>query len=257
MVRAERSKRKSSLLNRIDVRILHQDVARKIREMIHKGILVRGQRLIEAEICEQIGVSRTPLREALRMLESEGLVELFPHKGVFIRQPSMKEIQEMFEVMGVLEGTCARLTAEKLTPAGWRKIERLHRKLETHYAEGDREKYIAVNHVFHALVQELAGNRVLDEVVAKLREKVALYRHQQIYGDRRFDQSMREHREILDALRHRDPDAAERVMKRHLERQCKALVRLYEPLDPVGSCSTLSSPKSLRGGSSNRKEMRK
>ena len=196
-------------LKRIDVRVLHQDVAGKLREMIRKGVFVRGQRIIEAEICEQIGVSRTPLREALRMLESEGLVELFPHRGVHIRQPSMNEIQEMFEVMGVLEGTCARLTAEKMTPAGWRKIERLHQKLETHYAEGDREKYVAVNNVFHALVQELAGNRVLDDVVAKLREKVALYRHQQIYEDRRFDESIREHREILDALRRRDPDAAE------------------------------------------------
>jgi DNA-binding GntR family transcriptional regulator len=158
--------------------ILHQDVASKIREMIRKGALVRGQRIIEAELCEQIGVSRTPLREALRVLESEGLVELFPHKGVFVRQPSMNEIQEMFEVMGVLEGTCARLTPEKMTPVGWRKIERLHRKLETHYAEGDREKYIAINNVFHALVQELAGNHVLDEVVAKLLEKVALYEPQ-------------------------------------------------------------------------------
>jgi DNA-binding GntR family transcriptional regulator len=121
-----------------------------------------------------------------------------------------------------------------MSPAGWRKIERLHQKLETHYAEGDREKYIAVNHVFHALVQELAGNRVLDEVVAKLRQKVALYRHQQIYEDRRFDESIREHREILMALRQRDPDAAEALMKRHLDRQCRALVNLYETDDKIG-----------------------
>jgi DNA-binding GntR family transcriptional regulator len=218
-------------LNRIDVRALHRDVAAKLREMIREGVLVRGQRIIEATICEQIGVSRTPLREALRMLESEGLVELFPHKGVFIRQPSMQEIQEMFEVMGVLEGTCARLTAEKMTAAGWRKIERLHQRLETQYAEGDREKYIAANNVFHAAVQELAGNRVLDEVVANLREKVALYRHQQIYEPRRFDESIREHREILEALRRRDPDAAETRMKRHLDRQCKALIHLYARRD--------------------------
>jgi DNA-binding GntR family transcriptional regulator len=215
-------------LKRIDVRALHRDVAAKLREMIRKGVLVRGQRIVEADICEQIGVSRTPLREALRMLESEGLVELFPHKGVFIRQPSMNEIQEMFEVMGVLEGTCARLTAEKMTTAGWKKIERLHQKLETHYAEGDREKYISVNNVFHALIQELAGNRVLDEVVAKLREKVALYRHQQIYEDRRFDESIREHRKILEAFRRGDPDEAEKRMKRHLDRQCRALIKLYD-----------------------------
>jgi DNA-binding GntR family transcriptional regulator len=216
------------VVNRIDVHALHQDVAGKLREMIRKGILVRGQRIIEAEICEQIGVSRTPLREALRVLESEGLVELFPHKGVHIRQPSMHEIQEMFDVMGVLEGTCARMAAQKMTSAGWRKIERLHQKLETHYAEGDREKYLAVNNVLHAWIQELAGNRVLDDIVRRLREKVALYRHQQIYESDRFDESIREHRKIRDALRRRDPDAAEMQMKRHLDRQCKALMHLYE-----------------------------
>jgi DNA-binding GntR family transcriptional regulator len=213
---------------------LHQDVAGKLREMIRKGVLVRGQRIIEAEICEQIGVSRTPLREALRVLESEGLVELFPHRGVHIRQPSMKEIQEMFEVMGVLEGTCARLTAQKMTPAAWRKIERLHQKLETHYAEGDRDKYVAANNLLHAQIQELAGNRVLDDVVAKLREKVALYRYQQIYEDQRFDESIREHRSILEALRRRDPDAVETLMKRHLDRQCNALVKIYDRHDEGG-----------------------
>jgi DNA-binding GntR family transcriptional regulator len=219
------------MVNRIDIRALHQDAAGKIREMIRKGVLVRGQRIIEAELCEQIGVSRTPLREALRVLESEGLVELFPHKGVHIRQPSMREIQEMFEVMGVLEGTCARLTAQKMTDAGWRKIERLHQKLETHYAEGDREKYIAVNNVYHALIQKMAGNHVLDDIVRRLREKVALYRHQQIYEPRRFDESIREHREILEALRRCDPDAAETRMKRHLDRQCRALINLYDTRD--------------------------
>ena len=138
--------------------------------MIRKGVLVRGQRIIETEIASS-GREPHPLREALRMLESEGLVELFPHRGVHIRQPSMNEIQEIFDVMGVLEGTCARLTAEKMTTAGWRKIERLHQKLETHYAEGDREKYIAVNNVFHALVRDPACNRVLDNVVAGCAKK--------------------------------------------------------------------------------------
>lgn len=231
MVRPVRPQKNRVALKRIDVRSLHQDVAGKLREMIRKGILVRGQRIIEAELCEQIGVSRTPLREALRVLESEGLVELFPHRGVHIRQPSMREIEEMFEVMGVLEGTCARWTVQRMTAAGWRKIERLHRKLETHYAKGDREKYISANNVFHALIQELAGNRILDDIVRRLRAKAALYRHQQIYEPRRFDESMREHRGILEALRSRDPDTAERLMKSHLDRQCKALIHLYEKRD--------------------------
>jgi DNA-binding GntR family transcriptional regulator len=215
------------VLNRIDVRTLHQDVAAKMHEMIRKGVLIQGQRVIEADICAQLGVSRTPLREALRMLESEGLVELIPHRGVLIRQPSINEIQEMFEVMGVLEGTCARLTAQGMTAVGLRKIERLHDKLENHFARGDREKYIAVNRIFHSLIQELAGNRVLNDIIARLRDKIALYRHQQIYEKGRFAESIQEHRDILDALRHRDPEAAEARMKHHLDRQCKALIATH------------------------------
>jgi DNA-binding GntR family transcriptional regulator len=102
------------------------------------------------------------------------------------------EIQEMLDVMGVLGGTCARMAAQEMTSAGWRKIERQHQKLETHYAEGDREKYLAVNNVSHALIQELAGNRVLDDIVGRLREKVALSHYQQIYESDRFDESVRE-----------------------------------------------------------------
>ena len=215
-------------MDRIDVRVLHQDVAGKLREMIRKGVLVRGQRIVEAEICAQVGVSRTPLREALRVLESEGLVELIPHKGAHIRKPSMTEIDEMFEVMGVLEGTCARLAAQKMTVAAWGRAERLHQRLEKHAAAGDREKYIVVNNLFHALIQELAGNRVLDDIVSKLRRKIALYRHQQIYEPQRLDESIAEHREILEAFRRRDPQAAEASMKRHLDRQCRALIHIYE-----------------------------
>ncbi len=215
-------------MERIEVRILHQDVAGKLREMIRKGVLIRGQRIVEADICAEIGVSRTPLREALRVLESEGLVELIPHRGAYIRKPSKTEINEMFEVMGLLESACARLAAQKMNAAAFGRFERLHRRIEKYYAAGDRDKYIAANNQLHAFIQELAGNSVLDDIVGKLRRKVALYRHQQIYAPRRLDESMAEHREILEAFRRRDSAAAEAAMKNHLEQQGKALLRIFQ-----------------------------
>ncbi len=195
--------------------------------MINNGVFVRGQKITEADLCERIGVSRTPLREALRALATEGLLEEIPNRGVFVREPSMEEIGQMFEVMAVLEGTCARLATEKMSAADLKKLERLHEKLEKRYQEGDRDLYIEANNEYHSFVQELAGNPVLDEIVRSLRAKVQLYRHQQIFRDRRFEESIAEHRELIAAFREGDPEKSEISMKTHLLKQCRALVGLY------------------------------
>jgi len=114
---------KGAVVTRILAKPLHEEVAAKIREMIRKGVLQKGDRLVEADLSAAIGVSRTPLREAFRVLATEGLVEVIPHRGAFVRQPSMEEIREMFDVMSVLEGVCARLAAEKITPSALKRIE--------------------------------------------------------------------------------------------------------------------------------------
>ena len=215
-------------MHKIRAKTLHQEVADQIRKMIHKGILVKGQKINEKQLCESMGVSRTPVREALRMLKSEGLIELIPHKGAFISQPCIEEINDMFEVMSVLEGTCARLAATKMKEKDFIKIESLHEKLEEHYKKRNHEAYLKSNNVFHFFIQEAAGNKVLNEVINGLRQKVLLYRQRQLYQPERFGQSIREHRDIMDAFRRRDPASAESLMKHHLLMQCKALVGLYQ-----------------------------
>lgn len=209
----------------------------RIRELIRTGRLEKGQKIVEKELCETLGISRTPLREALRVLSAEGLIDLVPHKGAYVSQPSMEEIRDMFEVMGVLEGTCARIAAEKMTEEEFRRLEALHAELERHYESRDPEGYIRANNAYHVRVQELTGNRVLNEIVNGLREKVLLYRYRQLYRPDRFDQSIREHRELLEAFRRRDPARAEAVMQHHLRKQCEALVSVYgarpsKPRDP-------------------------
>ncbi|MBI5439741.1 MAG: GntR family transcriptional regulator [Deltaproteobacteria bacterium] len=220
-------------MQKIAARSLHQDVASRIREMIRKGVLTKGQRVVEAELCAAVGVSRTPLREALRVLSSEGLIRLVPNKGAFVSEPSLDDVREMFEVMSILEGTCARMAAERMGTASLAKLERLHDKLEQHYARGDRDGYIKKNNTFHELVQELTGNRILNGILNGLREKILLYRYRQIFEAKRFDESIHEHRDILSAFRNRDPEAAEALMKSHLVRQGRALVRVYEANTPA------------------------
>ena len=214
-------------MKRIQAGYLAQEAAKRIREMIRKGALKKGDRILEAPMCQTMGVSRTPLREALRILSSEGLIELIPNRGAYVAQPSIKDIGEMFYVMSILEGTCARVCVEKMDDEGLRRLDDLYRKLEQHCQAEDREKYMAVNHSFHSLVQELAGNSVLSEVIDALRQKILLYRYRQIYQPNRLKESMQEHRDLQQAFRERNPEAAERFMQEHLTRQFNALKSVY------------------------------
>jgi len=214
-------------MHKIRAKTLHQEIVAQIQKMILKGILVKGQKIDEKSLCETMGVSRTPVREALRSLKSEGLIQLIPHKGAFVSQPCIEEINDMFEVMSVLEGTCARLAAANMNEKSFKRIEVLHEELEEHYRNRNYEAYLKKNHVFHVFIQELAGNKVLNDVINGLRQKILLYRQRQLYQPERFDQSIREHRDLLEAFRRKDPDSAESLMKKHLLMQCKALVGLY------------------------------
>jgi DNA-binding GntR family transcriptional regulator len=214
-------------MHRIPTKSLHVEVASQIRQMIRDGLLQRGQKIDETYLGESMGVSRTPVRESLRILQAEGLVELIPHKGSYVSQPPPDEIRDMFDVMGVLEGTCARLATQKMNQKDFKRIEALHRELERHYRSRDHEAYLAANNDLHVLIQDLTGNKILKEVINGLRRKILLYRHRQLYHLDRFDQSIQEHRSILETFRKREELLAETCMKRHLANQCKALLELY------------------------------
>ncbi|MBI4963099.1 MAG: GntR family transcriptional regulator [Desulfomonile tiedjei] len=196
--------------------------------MIRTGLLKQGEKLVEKDLCLELGISRTPLREAYRLLSSEGLIDLVAHKGAYVARPSMREIRDMFEVMAILEGTCARLAAERMTDPDFKKVEKLHQRLEKHFEDEDHEKYLDVNHKYHTLIQEMTGNKAFNDVINTLRQKILLYRYRQLYQPDRFEASMNEHRELLNAFRRRDPVQAEELMRRHLMNQCEALRRVYE-----------------------------
>jgi len=208
-------------------------VAKRIQVMIRKGILKQGDKIVEKPLCQAMGVSRTPLREALRLLSSEGLIELTPNKGAYVAQPSMRDMKEMFWVMSILKGACARECAEKIDEHGLKKLDDLHQRLEKHFETKNHEKYITVNHRYHILVQELAGKKILSELINGLRQKILLYGYRQIYQPDRLKTSMQEHRHLHEAFKKRDPDAAERRMKEHLIRQCEALESVYSKMSHV------------------------
>lgn len=206
----------------------HVQIADMLRDMIMTGKLKEGDKVNEGKLCATMGISKTPMREALRVLSVEGLIRLVPNRGAFVTKPEFEEIAEMFDVMSLLESFCAREACAKMTPKNFTRLEKLHAKLEENFERHDQEEYIRINNQYHSLVQEIAGNRILNQIVDGLRKKILLYRFQSLNLPARFASSIREHRDLLEAFRQRDHSRAEALMREHLQNQTQALEILVE-----------------------------
>jgi len=213
---------------KIEKEPLHIQIADRLREMIMTGALREGDKINENELCASMGVSKTPLREALRVLNVEGLISLIPNRGSYVTRPTIEEIVEMFDVMSLLEGYCARAACVRMSERDFMRIERLHARLEKHFDHRDQDAYIRVNNQYHSLIQELAGNRTLNQIVSGLRKKILLYRFKSLNLPQRFESSIQEHRQLLEAFRQRDGRMAEALMQTHLKNQSLAMERLVE-----------------------------
>jgi len=212
----------------IQKKTLHEEIANNLREMIMSGELKEGDKIKEDELCTVMEISKTPLREALRVLSAEGLIRLIPNRGSYVTTPTFEEIKEMFDVMSVLEGVCARTAAEKMSSGDFKKLEKIHHQLEKNFKLKDQKQYIHHNNLYHAFVQELAGNKTLNQIVNGLRQKILLYRFKSLNLSGRFEQSIQEHRDLLEAFRNRDAEKAELLMTFHMKKQSEALEKLVK-----------------------------
>lgn len=205
---------------------LYQQVAERLRQRIFSHELEPGAWIDERALAEQYGISRTPLREALKVLAAEGLVTLKPRRGCYVNEISDRDLDEVFAVLALLEGQCTADCAERATPAQLAQLQQIHEALETAAREQDIEAYFAANQAFHRLVQEVADNHWLRQVIRDLRKVVKLSRHDSLCSDGRLQQSLEEHRHILAALLARDPTAAAAHMRTHISSARKALARM-------------------------------
>jgi DNA-binding GntR family transcriptional regulator len=212
-------------------------VADMLRDMIMTGELKEGDKVNEGKLCSTMGISKTPLREALRVLSVEGLIELVPNRGSFVTKPTLEEITEMFDIMGLLEGFCARSACEKMTAKEFARLEKIHTKLEEKFELRNHEDYIRINNQYHSYLQEIAGNRTLNQIVTGLRKKILLYRFQSLNMPERFKSSIQEHRQLIEAFRAHNHQQAETLMREHLKNQSDALVYLTETsqIEPINS----------------------
>lgn len=211
---------------------LHDEVAAQLRERIFAGELAPGTFLDEVRLAEEMSISRTPLREALKVLTVEGLVRHEPRRGCFVNEVTEKDLDEIFPVIALLEGRCAYEAARNATDADLAALEDLHGQLAKHAKARRINEYYAANFAIHEAIIALAGNRWLATVIGDLRKIVKLARLQQLYAPGRLDQSLSEHLAVFAALKARDAEGADAAMRTHLTRQREALRELARAQRP-------------------------
>ncbi len=205
---------------------LHEQVADTLRQQIFGGVLAPGSFVDEVALCERLAISRTPLREALKVLTAEGLVRHEPRRGCFVNEVTERDLDEIFPVIALLEGRCAHEAALHASDADLAALEALHERLQK-AARGKRiVDYYDANYAIHEAIITLADNRWLAQVIGDLRKILKLARLQQLHAPGRLGQSLSEHMAVFAALKARDAEGAEVAMRTHLTRQREALREL-------------------------------
>ncbi|MBS0468036.1 MAG: GntR family transcriptional regulator [Proteobacteria bacterium] len=205
---------------------LHHEAAEQLRQLIFTGQLAPGSFLDEAALCEQLAVSRTPLREALKVLVAEGLLRHEPRRGCFVAEITERDVDQIFPVIALLEGRAAYEATRRAGAADVAALELLHQRLAGHAAAGRINAYYEANYAIHEAFITLADNRWLAQVIGDLRKILRLARHQTLQLPGRLQQSLAEHLQVFEALKARDAEAAEQAMRQHLFAQRDALREL-------------------------------
>jgi DNA-binding GntR family transcriptional regulator len=206
---------------------LYSRVAELLRKRIFAHELSPGSWVDEQALATEFGISRTPMREALKVLASEGLVVLRPRRGCYVAELSERDLDEVFPVMAMLEAKAAEEAARRLTDDDIARLQAIHDDLER-YASTDADRFFDANQRFHTAVQELSGNGYLRQLIEETRKVIKLTRRDSLRLAGRISQSLDEHRGILEALRARDAALAGKRMHQHLLSGRAAIARLAE-----------------------------
>jgi len=194
-------------------RALYQDVADRLRQQIFARRLEPGSWIDELKLAAEFGISRTPLREALKLLAAEGLVTMKLRRGAYVTEVSADDVTQVYHLLGLLESDAAGTVAARATDAQRAQLSELHQRLEQQ--AGQRDAFFATNELFHMALLEIAGNRWALHMVTDLRKVMKLNRHHSLFKQGRLEQSLAEHRALMRALLAGDADAATRLMRAH------------------------------------------
>ncbi|MEM1199184.1 MAG: GntR family transcriptional regulator [Pseudomonadota bacterium] len=197
-------------------RSLHDELAEQLRNLIVQGVLEPGTKVPERELCERFGVSRTPLREALKVLASDGLVTLMPNRGAQVSKLTLAELEEVFPVMGALEALSGELACARITDVQVSNIRELHARMAEHYRAGQLEDYFAINEQIHEAILDAAGNDTLSAQYRSLSTRIRRARYIANMTPERWAQAIDEHEQIVRALEERDAQRLAGILRAHL-----------------------------------------
>jgi DNA-binding GntR family transcriptional regulator len=201
-------------------RALYEEVAELLRQRIFNRELTPGSWIDELKLAEEYGISRTPLREALKVLATEGLVTMKVRRGAYVTEVSERDLADVYHLLALLESDAAGVVAAQATSSQLKELQDLHNELEK--AVGNRERFFEINEAFHMRLLEIANNRWRDQMVADLRKVMKLNRHNSLLKSGRIEESLAEHRTIMQALAARDAEATAQRMREHFRNGLEA-----------------------------------
>ena len=209
-------------------RTLPGPIAERLRELIIEGTLAPGSRLNERELCEQLRVSRTPLREALRRLAHDGLVTLIPNRGAFVTKMSREAVRESFEIMAALEALAGELACEHIDDAEVAEIEAMTYEMMACHSRRDLPEYYRLNRAIHERIANGARNSLLDEMSHKLNLRIQNLRFRSNLDQHKWDGAVREHQRMVELLRARDGPGLAELMRQHLRHKAEAVLAMLD-----------------------------
>lgn len=210
---------------------LHDTVVEHLRNFIVEGVLAPGIKLNERELCDTLGISRTPLREAFKVLAAEGLIDIAPNRGASVARMSEQEIREAFELMSGLEAFSGELACERITPDELAEIKALHYTMLACHAKNDLSGYYRRNQEIHNRINAAARNNALRQVYVSVNRRLQSLRFRSNLEASKWDKAIREHGEMIEALEARDGGRMASILRRHLLEKRDAVLRLAAQLE--------------------------
>lgn len=209
---------------------LHHELVTLLRDMIMNGELKPGDKINEPSLCNRFGVSRTPLREALKVLAAEGLLVLAPNRGAVVAKISYKEIDELFPIMGMLESLAGELATEKATDLELRLLRSLHESMVDHYRAREWQPYIKLNREIHETLFMIAGNDSLSDLYRSVMVRIHSVRYVARKSEARWAEAVDDHERLMAALEARNKELVGKILRQHLQHKADMVKEALEEL---------------------------
>lgn len=207
---------------------LREIVLEALKDAIVNGKLKPGERLMEQQVAEELGVSRTPVREAIRKLENEGFIIIIPRKGAYVSDISLKDIAQVFEVRAAMEALAAGLAAQRIADDQMEKLERKLVEVKNAVDNSDLDNIIQFDTDFHEIIYDASRNDRLVQILNNLREQIQRYRTASLASPGRLKDTLREHQELVDAISTRNVALAQKVAKEHIENAENTILEAFK-----------------------------